>query len=71
MNILQQANMSTNELMRPEIIKAIDFIIKVNQKVASSVGQQYLAYLSQIFNDLIKIYKLYSECISNTVKQRG
>jgi len=63
--------MSTNELMRPDIIKTIDFIIKVNQKVASSVGQQYLAYLSQIFTDLIKIYKLYSECISNTVKQRG
>ena len=63
--------MSTNELMRPDVIKSIDFIIKVNQKVASSVGQQYLAYLSQIFTDLIKIYKLYSECISNSVKQGG
>ena len=46
LGILQRANMSTNELMRPDVIKSIDFIIKVNQKVASSVGKQYLAYLS-------------------------
>ena len=39
LSILQRANQSTNELMRPDIIKSIDFIIKVNQKVASSVGQ--------------------------------
>ena len=65
--IIQRANQGTNELMTPEIIKSIDFMIKVNQKVAQSVGQTYLAYLQQIFTDLIKIYKLYSECISNLV----
>ena len=43
--IIQRANQGTNELMTPEIIKSIDFMIKVNQKVAQSVGQTYLAYL--------------------------
>lgn len=54
--------------MRPEIIKNLDFIIKVNTRVAESVGFMYLAYLRRIFNDLLKMYGLYSQCISNSVK---
>ena len=46
--------------MRPEIIKNLDFIIKVNTKVAESVGFMYLSYLRRIFNDLLKMYGLYS-----------
>jgi len=46
--------------MLPEILKGIDFIIKVNTKVAESVGFMYLAYLTKIFNDLLKMYGLYS-----------
>ena len=57
--------------MSPEIIKSIDHIIKINQRVASSVGRNYLSYLSQIFDDLIKVYKLYSNCISQSINQKG
>jgi len=33
--VIQRANQgNSNDLMRPEIIKSIDFMIKVNQKVA-------------------------------------
>lgn len=46
--------------MRPEIIKSLDFIIKVNTRVAESVGFMYLAYLRKIFHDLLKMYGLYS-----------
>ena len=46
--------------MRPEIIKNLDFIIKVNTRVAESVGFMYLSYLRRIFNDLLKMYGLYS-----------
>lgn len=34
MKILQRANMNTNELMAPEVIKSVDHIIKINQRVA-------------------------------------
>ena len=43
--VIQRANQGSNELMRPEVIKSIDFMIKVNQKVAQSVGQIYVNYL--------------------------
>ena len=56
--------------MLPEVIKTLDFIIKVNTKVAESVGFMYLSYLRRIFNDLLKMYRLYSECISNSVRTK-
>lgn len=31
----------------------------------------YLSYLQGIFHDLINVYKLYSQCISNTVRGQG
>ena len=64
-NILSIANQNTEQLMVPEVIKSIDFIIKVNTRVAESVGFMYLAYLRRIFTDLLKMYGLYSQCISN------
>ena len=54
-----------------EVINQIDFIIKVNTRVADSVGFMYLSYLRGIFNDLLKMYGLYSQCISNLVKSRA
>lgn len=56
--------------MIPEVIKGLDFIIKVNTRVAESVGYMYLSYLRRIFGDLLKMYGLYSNCISNSVKFR-
>lgn len=53
--------------MQPEVIKQLDFIIKVNQRVAESVGHVYLVYLRTIFTDLLRIYGLYSQCISNSI----
>jgi exportin-1 len=68
--ILVLANQDANQLMIPEVVKSIDFILKVNTRVAESVGYTYLSYLRQIFVDLLKMYGLYSQCISNSVKQR-
>lgn len=46
--------------MVPEIIRGLDFIIKVNTRVAESVGFMYITYLQRIFRDLLKMYGLYS-----------
>lgn len=56
--------------MFPDVLKTIDFIIKVNTRVAESVGFMYGAYLRTIFQDLIKMYGLYSSCISHSVRTR-
>ena len=55
--------------MRPDIIKMLDHIIKINQRVASSVGQRYVTYLGMVFTDIINVYKNYSQCISQAVNQ--
>ena len=56
--------------MLPEVVKNLDFIFKVNTRVAESVGFMYLAYLRRIFQDLLRMYGLYSQCISNSVRFR-
>lgn len=53
-----------------EVLKSVDFIIKVNTRVAEAVGFIYLSYLKRIFSDLLRMYGLYSQCISNSVKFR-
>lgn len=53
--------------MLPEIVKQIDVIIKVNTKVAEAVGFTYISYLRRIFGDLLRMYSMYSSCISNSV----
>jgi hypothetical protein len=56
--------------MLPEVLKTIDIILKINTRVAESVGFMYLSYMRRIFGDLLKMYGLYSQCISNSVKTR-
>ena len=47
--ILNLANQSQDQLLIPDVLKTIDFIIKVNTKVAEAVGFIYLSYLRRIF----------------------
>ena len=49
--------------MLPDVLKALDSILKVNTRVAESVGFMYLSYLKRIFADLMKM-----EVIENQVK---
>ncbi len=69
-DILSMANQNVNLLMLPDTIKKIDFIIKINLRVADSVGHMYLAYLRQIFEQMLKIYGHYSFCISNAISSK-
>jgi len=62
--MLNSANQDFSLLMRPDVIKQIDFVVKINQRVADSVGSAYLGYLTTIFNDMMKVYRIYSDRIS-------
>jgi len=63
-SIILNSQQNQNYYFMPENIKRLDHILKINQRIAVSVGQPYICYLSQIFNDLIGIYKVYSSNIS-------
>jgi exportin-1 len=43
----------------------IGYLVKINERVAESVGHPYFTYLGRIFVDLLGVYKLYSEYISS------
>lgn len=47
--ILGLANQNVDQLMLPDVIRSLDFIIKINTRVAESVGFIYLVYLRRIF----------------------
>ena len=42
----------------------VSFIVRVNERVAFSVGAKYYVYLAMIFNELLQVYKQYSDNIS-------
>lgn len=46
-------------------------MLKANQRVVQSVGNFYLYYLQTLFHDMIKVYKVYSEQITQSVLQPG
>lgn len=50
--------------MSYEVLKEIDFILKVNKQVAESVGNGYFYYLQTIFEKLILLYNFYSNLVS-------
>lgn len=47
--ILGLANQNVDQLMLPDVIRSLDFMIKINTRVAESVGFIYLVYLRRIF----------------------
>lgn len=68
---MQMANVNVQQLLNHDIIKSLDIIIKINTKVAESVGYMYLSYLRRIFPDLLRLYGMYSQQISEAVKFKG
>ena len=68
---LNKFNMNAEQIFNLENIKTIDQVIKVNQRVAESVGGTYLHYLRNIFDDLLKIYNIYSQQITKLVSMAG
>lgn len=63
--IIQNANGNSDTLMNSAVIQKLDHIIKINQRIAQSVGQQYLSYLGNIYNDIMSVYSYYSKFISS------
>ena len=62
--IIEMAKADSMCLQQDDVIRMISFIVRVNERVAYSVGSQYYLYLANIFQELLQVYKLYSDNIS-------
>mmetsp|Transcript_6605 Transcript_6605/g.11084 ORF Transcript_6605/g.11084 Transcript_6605/m.11084 type:complete len:1124 (+) Transcript_6605:163-3534(+) len=58
-------------LLQPEVIRELSKILRINIRVCSSAGSVYLHQLSNVFNDMLNVYRCYSEQIIAAVAQQG
>jgi exportin-1 len=71
MSICQLATQNANILQQQQNIKHISYVMKVNTRVADSVGSPYFVYLQEIFPNILEIYQYFSTQISNAVQTPG
>jgi exportin-1 len=69
--IVKRASMDVNVLSDVDTMRHISTILKTNERTCAPVGQMFLAQLGNIYLDMLHIYKVYSEQISNTVASQG
>lgn len=69
--IMEQAKANVETLVDPNTIKEIIKILKTNNRVCSSVGSLFTHQLNTFFLDMLNVYKVYSERISNAIAQQG
>jgi exportin-1 len=69
--IMEQANNNIESLVEPNTIKEIVKILKTNNKVCGAVGSLFTHQLNNFFLEMLNVYKVYSERISNAIAQQG
>lgn len=69
--IVTQATSDMASLVDPKTIKSVTSILKTNVRVASAVGPGYIVQLGRIYVEMLQIYKVYSEFISNECATKG
>lgn len=65
--VLDTANNDPSSLQSIDTIRTIGFIIKANERVAFALGPSYVTHLAKIFQELMQVYRLYSENISSAI----
>eukprot|EP00397_Hematodinium_sp_SG-2012_P001766 GEMP01001771.1.p1 GENE.GEMP01001771.1~~GEMP01001771.1.p1 ORF type:complete len:1108 (+),score=186.25 GEMP01001771.1:155-3478(+) len=69
--VLQFANADSASLRDQNVISELSLILRVNERVASAVGYAFGAQLSHIYVDMLRVYKVFSETISQQTQQHG
>ena len=69
--IMDRASANVETLVDPNTIKEIIKILKTNNKVCGAVSSLYTSQLQTFFLDILNVYKVYSERISNAVATQG
>ncbi|KFK37753.1 hypothetical protein AALP_AA3G025500 [Arabis alpina] len=69
--IIGQARQSADILKNPDVIRTVLNILQTNTSVATSLGTYFLSQISLIFLDMLNIYRMYSELVSNNIADGG
>ncbi|XP_022744974.1 protein EXPORTIN 1A-like isoform X5 [Durio zibethinus] len=69
--IIGQARQSVDFLKDQDVIRTVLNILQTNTSVASSLGTYFLTQISLIFLDMLNVYRMYSELISNSIAEGG
>jgi len=69
--IIAQARVSSEVLKDHEVIRKVSNILRTNQAVATSLGQGFLPQISRIFLDMLNVYRMYSELVSQSIAASG
>ncbi|PNH03912.1 Exportin-1 [Tetrabaena socialis] len=69
--ILVQARANPEVLKQQEVVKSIQNVLQTNVSVCTSLGQPFLVQFNVIFTDMLQVYRLYSELISQAIATGG
>mmetsp|Transcript_8127 Transcript_8127/g.30464 ORF Transcript_8127/g.30464 Transcript_8127/m.30464 type:complete len:1079 (-) Transcript_8127:1645-4881(-) len=70
--IMATAKVQGADSLKPqEVIKNLGNILKTNTSACVSLGQPFQNQMSSIFADVLNVYKLYSELISQSIAEGG
>mmetsp|Transcript_13038 Transcript_13038/g.37523 ORF Transcript_13038/g.37523 Transcript_13038/m.37523 type:complete len:1117 (-) Transcript_13038:31-3381(-) len=64
-------NSPLESLQDNNLLREISLILRVNERMVSAIGAACKEQLSRIYMDMLRIYKLCSEYISNSTAQHG
>jgi exportin-1 len=71
-DIMQRAAAGTEELTgNPNVAKTLSNILKINTAICSPLGKAFSAQLAGLYRDMLNVYRIYSEVISNSLEQLG
>ncbi|KAL9225073.1 hypothetical protein vseg_001040 [Gypsophila vaccaria] len=69
--IIGQARQSVDVLKDQDVIRAVLNILQTNTSAATSLGTCFFPQISLIFLDMLNVYRMYSELISNSIAGGG
>jgi len=69
--MIVHANQNREFLREEATVKQIVLVLKANNRVAKSVGHGYIVQLARIYIEILQVYQMYSEYVSNRIRQEG
>ncbi|GAA5797538.1 nuclear export factor CRM1 [Helicostylum pulchrum] len=70
-NMMNQAKQNTDCLNNPSEIKVLSNVLKTNVAACRSVGSAYIIQLSKIYMDLLALYRIVGNLVSQSVATQG
>ncbi len=69
--VIEEANSNIDVLWQSETMNFVDLILKTNNSVCSAMKGTFIVQLTNIYVEMLHVYKLYSDAISTKIKEEG